>query len=108
MHRDDSALERFLGAVRDERLVGFTKVSSSGWGRSLTDADRDFTIGSIGRLIVGHENAGTTAFSLVPDERLERLLELMHDLLPDLDQPGQGVWAVLPVEAAGGMTPPGA
>jgi hypothetical protein len=104
VHRDDNALDRFLDAVRQERLVGFTRVASSGWGRSLTDAPSDFTIGSIGRLLTGDSNSGTTAFSIVPDERLPRLLELLHREIPNIEEPGQGVWALLPVEAGGGMS----
>jgi hypothetical protein len=45
----------------------------------------------------------TTAFSLVHDDRLPRVLELLRLHCEDFSQPGSGLYAVLNVAEFGGL-----
>ncbi|MEZ4633249.1 MAG: hypothetical protein R2880_21470 [Deinococcales bacterium] len=103
VHKDDVALDRFMGAARAEKLCGFTLFDSSGIGRTTENKRLEFSIGGLSDLLKGSRFSNSTLLSFVEDERLGRVLELMKHHLGDLEQPGAGLYAVLNVESFGGI-----
>jgi nitrogen regulatory protein PII len=108
IHRDDSELERFLSAVRAENLAGFTLMRSSGVGRTSQKIPLEFGMGGLMGLLTGESDKSTrlentTALSLVHDERLPRVLELLNQHCTDVGKPGGGLYAVLNVSDYGGL-----
>ncbi|MCA9835926.1 MAG: hypothetical protein KC422_03390 [Trueperaceae bacterium] len=106
VHRDEAALETFVTAVRKEKLCGFTMLETTGVGRIAAKEHYEFSIGSLSKLLEGEKLNNTTLFSLVPEERLERVMTLMHKLLPSFSEPGNGIYAVLDVSQFGGLEEP--
>jgi hypothetical protein len=103
VHRDDMALSGFLEAARKEGLGGFTLMPSSGIGRARKQENFEISLGNLTRLLTGSRLDNTTIFSIVADDKLARMLELMREHLTDLDRPGGGVYVVLPVESYGSL-----
>ena len=103
VHRDDAALQRFIDAARAEKLAGFTILPSHGVGRGTDAHPTEFSVGGLLNLLQGDRLENTTVLSLVSEDRLPRMLELVRAHLTDLDQPGGGVYAVLPVDAFGSL-----
>jgi hypothetical protein len=107
VHRDDAALGQFIDAVREEKLAGFTTMRSSGIGRTSDKHVEEFGVGGFLGLLTGaHQGSNlenTTLWSLVRDEQMPRVLELLHRFIQDFDAPGGGLYAVMPVESFGGV-----
>jgi Ni,Fe-hydrogenase III large subunit len=107
VHRDDAALEAFMSAVRQEKLTGFTLARSSGVGRTSQKHIEEMRIGGFLGFLTGAEQdtrlENTTLWSVVHEERLPRVLELLKQHIPDVDQPSGGLYVVLPVESFGGV-----
>lgn len=103
VHRDDMALANFLDAARANGLGGFTLMSSRGIGRARKKENLEVSIGSLAQVLMGSRLENTTVFTIVADDKLPKLLDLMHEHLNDLDRPGGGVYVVLPVESYGSL-----
>ncbi len=107
VHRDDAALEAFIGAVRQEHLAGFTLTRSGGVGRTSQKPIEEMRIGGFLGFLTGNNEdtrlKNITLWSVVHDERLPRVLELLNQHIPDVDQVGGGLYVVLPVESFGGL-----
>lgn len=103
VHRDDTALANFLDAARAAGLGGFTLMASRGIGRAKKRERLEVSIGSLAQVLMGSRLENTTIFSIVADDKLPRMLELMREHLSDLDRPGGGVYVILPVEAYGSL-----
>jgi len=102
VHQDQEALDRFVRAVAKEGVAGVTFFPSSGVGRKPERTTEEFQFG-FGAAFESRFAKHTTLFSVVPTERLARLLELMHLHLPEVDRSGGGLYAVLDVAEAGGV-----
>jgi nitrogen regulatory protein PII len=102
VHKDYAKIDRLIHAVQAEEVTGFTLLSSHGRGRERGDSHEEFHF-SLGHLLAGRDIQNTTVFSIVPDERVPRLRELIAEHMPDLGQPGTGIFAILPVEETGGL-----
>lgn len=102
VYRDQDALDRFVRAVAMEGVAGVTFFSSSGVGRRTGHSTEEFRFG-LDAAFESRFAKHTTLFSVVPAERLARLLELMHLHLKEIDLPGGGLYAVLDVREAGGI-----
>jgi hypothetical protein len=108
VHRNDEALEQFIQAVRQENLAGFTITPSRGVGRTSQRLNNaEIGIGSVLSLLAGSNEGAklenTTMWSLVQDDRLPRVLELLKMHVSDFSSQGSGLYAVLPVESFGGV-----
>lgn len=103
VHRDDAALQRLIDAARLERIAGFTILPSRGVGKATQAHPTEFSIGGLFNVLQGDRLENTTVLSLIEDDRVPRMLELVRAHLTDLDQPGGGVYAVLPVDAFGSL-----
>lgn len=102
VYKDLNALDRFVRAVVKEGVAGVTFFPSSGIGRKVGRGTEEFQF-SLAAAFESRFATHNTLFSVVPDDRLPRLLELMHLHLPDVDQSGGGLYAVLDVAQAGGV-----
>jgi hypothetical protein len=107
VHRDDAALERFIAVVRQQNLAGFSLLPSSGVGRTSDKITTEFGMAGLLGLLTGAGESqrlrNTTVFSLIHDEHLPKVLEILHQHVTDFGKPGGGVYAVLPVEQFGGL-----
>ncbi|MGL4612258.1 MAG: hypothetical protein ACRCYY_21690 [Trueperaceae bacterium] len=104
VHKDDTALASFIKAARVEQLTGFTLLPSTGAGRTSQKPIEEFAFG-FSRLLRGEGERlkNVTLFSVIADDKLPRLIELMKQHCTDIGQPGAGLYVVLPIEAAGGL-----
>ena len=102
VHKDAGKLDDFVQALRSESLAGVTMVPSTGFGRVGRRARQEFQF-SIAQVLASHYVHNTTLFSLVPDERLPRVIELIEEHLTDIYKPGGGFFAILPVDQTGGL-----
>ena len=102
VHKDRQALDQFVHAVREEMIAGFTMMGSTGFGRKSRRSSDEFQF-SIAQVLEGRYLKNTTMFSIVPDERVERIVELIETHLPDINDPGGGLYAILPVDRVGGL-----
>ncbi len=102
VHKNTTALEAFMHAVRKETLAGVTMVPSTGFGRSSGKSYEEFQF-SIPSVLASRYVRNTTLISVVADERVERMIELIYEHIPDIDEEGGGLYAVLPIDQAGGM-----
>jgi hypothetical protein len=102
VYQDPDALDRFVRAVAKEGVAGVTFFPSSGIGRKPERTAEEFQFG-FGTAFESRFAKHTTLFSIVMEERLARLLELMRLHLPEIDRPGGGLYAVLDVAQAGGV-----
>jgi hypothetical protein len=102
IHRDDTALEAFIAATRQANLAGFTVLRSNGIGRTSQRQPLEF--GFMG-LLAGSESRleNSTLLSFVEDAKLPEVQKLLLDHIKDFGAPGGGMYAVLPVEAFGGI-----
>ena len=104
VHKDDDRLAAFFEAARSAGLSGFTVLPSHGIGHAAgASKPFDFAIGGLAGLFSGGRLENVTALSLVEDGKLPALLGLLKKHLSDLDEPGGGLYAVLPVEQAGSV-----
>lgn len=103
VHKDKQAIERFAHAVLEEGLAGLTLMPSAGRGRTQGENYDEFRF-SFTHIFESREIPNTTIFSILPESHLPRMLELMEQELPGMDSKGTGLWAVLDVERAGGLS----
>ena len=102
VYQDRDALDRFVRAVATERVAGVTIVPSSGIGRHAERTADEFQFG-LSAILESRFAKHTTLLSIVPDERLPRLLELMRQHMPTIEAGFDGLYAVLEVSQAGGV-----
>lgn len=102
VYQDRDALDRFVRAVAKERVAGVTFLPSSGIGRHAERSADEFQFG-LGAILESRFAKHTTLFSVVADDRLARLLELMRQHMPAIEAGSEGLYAVLDVAQAGGV-----
>jgi nitrogen regulatory protein PII len=102
VHKNSTALDAFVHAVREETLAGVTMIPSTGFGRVGRRSREEFHF-SIRDVLASRYVHNTTLISIVPDERVPRLVELIEEHIPDIHEPGGGLYAVLPIDQAGGL-----
>ncbi len=100
--QDRDALDRFVRAVATERVAGVTIVPSSGVGRHGERTADEFQFG-LSAILESRFAKHTTLLSIVPDDRLPRLLELMRHHMPTIETGADGLYAVIEVAEAGGV-----
>jgi hypothetical protein len=105
VHKDDAALANFFKAVRAEKLTGFTVLPSTGVGRMSQKPLEEFSFKALSRLMNddGERIKNVTVLSFIADDKLPRVLELTKLHCTDIGKPGAGLYAILPVEAIGGL-----
>lgn len=103
VHKDKPAVERFAQAVLAEGIAGLTLMPSAGRGRTQGENYDEFRF-SFTHIFESREIPNTTIFSILPESHIPRMLELLEEHLPGMDDRGTGLYAVLNVERAGGLS----
>ena len=63
----------------------------------------EFSIGNLTNLFSGDRISNATVFSVVEDEKLPRVIELIKEELSAIYEEGGGLYVVLPIEQYGGV-----
>lgn len=74
-------LERLASTLRRARIAGITVISAHGFGREEIESDLE---------LVGYMSVRTKVEIVVPDERVEELIQLVQKTV-STKQPGDGV-----------------
>ena len=102
VHKNSAALDNYVRAVREETLAGVTMIPSTGFGRVGRRAREEFHF-SVSHVLASRYVHNTTLLSIVTDEVVPRLVELIEEHVPDIHEPGGGLYAVLPIDQVGGL-----
>ncbi len=97
----EELLEEILEVFLELNISGATILDSVGMGSILT---RDVPIfAGFKNLMEGSRPANKTIITIVPDELVEKTVKAIEQVVGSLDEPGNGVVFVLPVEAVYGL-----
>lgn len=103
VYKDNESLDVFMDKVKEENLAGFTILPSQGVGRESKKKISEFSIGNLSQLFSGDRISNATVFSVVEDDKLGRVLEVLKQELPAIHDHGGGLYIVLPIDQFGGV-----
>ncbi len=103
VYKDNEALDIFMDKVKAENLAGFTIMPSQGVGRESKKKLGEFSIGNLSNLFSGDRISNATVFSVVEDDNLGRVLEILKEELSAIHEQGGGLYVVLPIDQFGGV-----
>ncbi len=103
VYKDNESLDIFMDKVKEENLAGFTIMPSQGVGRTSKKKVGEFSIGNLSKLFGGDRITNATVFSVVEDDKLARVLEILKEELSAIHEHGGGLYVVLPIDQFGGV-----
>jgi len=97
----EELLEEVLEVFLELNISGATILDSVGMGSILA---RDIPIfAGFRNLMEGSRPANKTIVTIVPDDLVEKTVKAIEQVVGSLDEPGNGVAFVLPLEAVYGL-----
>jgi nitrogen regulatory protein P-II 1 len=103
---DPSKLVALLNAWKEAGANGATILSSTGMGRinqSMALRDDLPLMPSLSDFFVQSEELSRTLFTVIPDDLVERFLDVTEHIVGDLQLPGNGILVVLPTDSVHGL-----
>ena len=103
---DPARLLELLNAWKEVGVNGATILFSTGMGRihlSATLRDDMPLMPSLSDFYDHDEKLSRTVFTIVEDDLVERLILTTEKVVGDLEKPGTGILAVLPVDSVHGL-----
>lgn len=99
---NEQYLEKVLGAYVEAGVAGSTILDSEGMGRFLAYEVPLFA--GFKEFMKGNRPYNKTIISVIRDQSIiERLKELIDDIVGGLDKPGTGIMFTVPVDWAAGL-----
>ena len=100
---DPEKLDEILSGFLELGVTGATIINSEGMGRVLS---HDIPIFAGLQTLISHSRPqNRMLFSVLPEERVEPVLELLQDVCGNLESPATGIAFVLPVDRVVGLAP---
>lgn len=98
----EELLEEVLETFLELNISGATIIDSVGMGAIVT---RDIPIfAGFKNLMEGSRPGNKTIITLIPDEIVETTIKAIEQVVGSLEEPGNGVAFVLPLDAVYGIT----
>ncbi|MCG6957880.1 MAG: P-II family nitrogen regulator [Gemmatimonadetes bacterium] len=100
---DPEKLDEVLSGFVELGVTGATIINSEGMGRVLSHDIPIFA--GLQTLISRSRPQNRMLFSVLPEDHVEPVLELLQDVCGNLESPATGIAFVLPVEHVVGLAP---
>ena len=101
---DEEHLQPILDAFYEEDVGGATVLDSMGMGHVMAEHISIFA--RFADLTRDSEMKNKTVFTVVEnEEKLNRAIAVVEEVLGDMEKPETGMWFVVPVYRAGGFKP---
>jgi nitrogen regulatory protein PII len=103
---DPMRLLDLLKAWKEAGVSGATVLSSTGMGRinqSMALRDDLPLMPSLSDFFVQSEDLSRTIFTVVQEDLVGRILKVTEEIVGDLDEPGNGILVVLPIDTVHGL-----
>lgn len=97
-------LDKLLTAFGKNSIPGATILSSRGMAQTLEAHDELRFIGSLRMLMNANYKENRTILMVVPDEKVDTVVELVDKATGGLNQPDSGILFTLPIDRVEGMT----
>lgn len=100
---EDSRLQGLLQGFVRNGIKGATVISSKGMARALESADEYTFLGSI-KAFLDPEQYGSTVFTVIQDNQVELVSNIIKKTVGDLNQPDMGIMFTIPIDYAEGIS----
>ncbi|PKK97702.1 MAG: hypothetical protein CVV57_10965 [Tenericutes bacterium HGW-Tenericutes-2] len=95
---DVHQLDKFLIALKEEKIKGATIINSTGMGRMLSESDDMNILGSLKFLFDGPRSESRVILMALEDEQIDVVLNVIDRIAGDLSKPNTGIVFTLPID----------
>lgn len=96
-------MEDLLHAFADGGVRGATILDSIGMARAIGDYRDGLFLGALTRLLDPDADENKTLFTVVRDDQVQHVLDIITSVVGDLDQPDTGIVFTMPIEYLKGI-----
>jgi nitrogen regulatory protein P-II 1 len=103
---DATKIHDLMSAWKESGASGATVLFSTGMGRivqEITLRDDLPLMPSLSDFYVPSEELSRTIFTIINDDLVERMIAVTEQIAGDLNQPGNGILVVLPIDQVRGL-----
>jgi nitrogen regulatory protein PII len=97
LHKTD-LLDKLLKELHKNQIKGATIINSTGMGRKLFATDDHAFIGSLRAMFESSRVDSNMILIALPDEQVDTVFQVLHDVVGDLSQPYNGIAFTLPID----------
>ncbi len=101
---EEDRLQSLLKGFVKFGIRGATILSSKGMARALEDNDEYTFLGSI-KAFLDPEQTGKTVITVVRDEQVELVSNIISKTVGDLNEPDTGIMFTIPIDYVEGIKP---
>lgn len=95
---DVHQLDKFLVALKEEKIKGATIINSTGMGRMLSESDDMNILGSLKFLFDGPRSESKVILMALEEEQIDVVLSVIDRIAGDLSKPNTGIVFTLPID----------
>ncbi len=95
---DVHQLDKFLVALKEEKIKGATIINSTGMGRMLSESDDMNILGSLKFLFDGPRSESRVILMALEEEQIDVVLNVIDRIAGDLSKPNTGIVFTLPID----------
>ena len=95
---DFHLLDKFLVALKEEKIKGATIINSTGMGRMLSESDDMNILGSLKFLFDGPRSESRVILMALEEEQIDVVLNVIDRIAGDLSKPNTGIVFTLPID----------
>lgn len=95
---DVHQLDKFLVALKEEKIKGATIINSTGMGRMLSESDDMNILGSLKFLFDGPRSESRVILMALGEEQIDVVLNVIDRIAGDLSKPNTGIVFTLPID----------
>lgn len=96
-------LDKLLITLSNEDIRGATIISTTGMASELANSEDTNILGSLRMLLGQSRSDNRTIFIVLPDEKVQRTLDIIHKIVGDLSEPQTGILFTVPLDYTEGI-----